>query len=238
MSISRTWLVTGASRGIGFSIVQQLLRSPDNIVFAACRNPASAVVLNALEHAPETLGKVYIIQMDVTDEASISCAKDEVGSILDGGGVDYLINNAGIAAKNDTPATLAPKDLASTIISNVAGPALVTRAFIPFIEKGNRKVIANISSAMASIGMDYGGEHSSYSISKAALNMLTYKQAKERPDLIAFLVDPGWVKTDMGGTHATLEPHESAAGIIQVISSATASDVGRFIDYKGETVPW
>lgn len=83
---------------------------------------------------------------------------------------------------------------------------------MPLIERGNRKVIANMSSSLASIGIDYGVQHSSYSISKAALNMLvckselpslvakfvtiqTYKQAKERPDLIPLLVDPGWVKT-------------------------------------------
>ncbi|KAF9239781.1 hypothetical protein BU15DRAFT_87806 [Melanogaster broomeanus] len=200
MSVSRTWLVTGASRGIGFNIVQQLLRSPHNVVFAACRNPASAL---------------YVVQMDVTDEASISRAKDEVENILGHRGCRILNQQRGYT-------TLAPKDLSATIIANVAGPALVTRAFIPLIEKGSRKVIANISTALASIGIDYGGQHASYSISKAALNMLTYKQAKER-----------WVKTDMGGTNATLEPHESAAGIIQVVSSATAAHAGRFIDYKG-----
>ncbi|KIJ61524.1 hypothetical protein HYDPIDRAFT_115668 [Hydnomerulius pinastri MD-312] len=238
MSISLTWLVTGASRGIGFNIVQQLLRSPDNVVIAACRNLKSAQALMALELAPDTSGKLYLVQMDVTDETSISSAKNEVETMLGEAGLDYLINNAGVAVRNDTPATLAPKDLTATIIANVAGPALVTRAFIPLIARSNRKVIANISTAMASIGVDYGGEHSSYSISKAALNMLTYKQSKEWPDLIPFVVDPGWVKTDMGGSNATLEPHESAAGIIQVVSSATASNAGCFIDYKGEMVPW
>lgn len=80
------------------------------------------------------------------------------------------------AVKDDTPSSLDPKDLTATITANVAGPTLVTRTFIPLIERGNRKVIANMSSAMASIGLDcYGGLHSSYSISKAALNMLVCK---------------------------------------------------------------
>ncbi|KAF8546480.1 NAD(P)-binding protein [Imleria badia] len=150
----------------------------------------------------------------------------------------YLTNNAGIAFKNDTPSTLDPKDLTATITASVAGPTLVTRTFIPLIERGNRKVIVNISSTLASIGSDYGGQHSSYSISKAALNMLTYKQVKERPDLIPFLVDPGWVKTDMGGDGAILEPHDSAAGIVNVVSDANQPYAGRFVNYKGETLPW
>ena len=108
--------------------------------------------------------------------------------------------------------------------TNVVGPTLVTRTFMPLIERGNRKVIVNISSAVASIGANYMGQHVSYSISKAALNMLvcksepwhitaqfvfiqTNKQAKERPDLIPFVVDPGWVKTGkqiLGKTSQTL----------------------------------
>ncbi|KAH7913085.1 hypothetical protein BJ138DRAFT_1146775 [Hygrophoropsis aurantiaca] len=233
-----TWLVTGASRGIGFELVRQLLHSADHIVFAACRTPHTAFALHALSVASDTHGTLHIVQMDVTDEESIAAAEEEVEYILNGSGLDFLINNAGISVANDSPNTLSSKALTTTILANVVGPALVTRAFIPLIEHSNHKVIANISTALASIGIDYGGQHSSYSISKAALNMLTYKQAKERPDLIPFVIDPGWVKTDMGGKEAALEPHESAAGILNVVSGATLQDAGRFIDYKGEIVPW
>ncbi|KAH7929995.1 NAD(P)-binding protein [Leucogyrophana mollusca] len=235
---SSTWLVTGASRGIGLELVRQLLASPDRIVFATCRTPHSADGLHALADALETRGTLHIVQMDVTDEASIASAQEEVEDILGGMGLDFLINNAGVSVRNDSPNTLTSKDLTTTILANVVGPALVTRAFIPLIEQSRKKVIANISTALASIGIDYGGQHSSYSISKAALNMLTYKQAKERPDLIPFVIDPGWVKTDMGGNNAALEPYESAAGILNVVASATPQDAGRFIDYKGEIVPW
>jgi len=68
--------------------------------------------------------------------------------------------------------TLTTSDLISTMLTNVAGPALVTRTFIPLIEQSNRKVIANVSSLLASIGTDFGKECTSYSISKCGLNML------------------------------------------------------------------
>ncbi|KAG9313494.1 hypothetical protein JVU11DRAFT_5820 [Chiua virens] len=176
--------------------------------------------------------------MDVTEEASISRAKSEVENILGDAGLDYLINNAGIMFKNDTASTLDPKVLIDSVTTNVVGPALVTRAFIPLIQRGHRKVIVNISTSLASISVDPGGMHSSYSISKAALNMLTYKQAKEHHDLIPFLIDPGWVKTDMGGDEATLEPHESAVGIVNVMSNAKKSNAGGFYNHEGDTVPW
>ncbi|KAN0084298.1 hypothetical protein V8E55_007802 [Tylopilus felleus] len=207
MPDSQTWLVTGASRGIGLSIVLRLL-----------------------PNSPETSGKLHVVQMDITDKVSVSRTTREVENILGSAGLDYLVNNAGIAVKDDTPATLYPKDLAVTIMANVVGHALVTRAFTPLIKRGNHKVIVNISSTLASIGTDYA----------ACIVVQAYKQAKERPDLNLnpFLVDPGWVKTDMGGDNATLEPHESAAGIVNVISNVNQSYAGCFLNYKGETVPW
>ncbi|KAG1747431.1 NAD(P)-binding protein [Suillus lakei] len=238
MSTPSTWVITGASRGIGLELVKQLLTSPDAVVFATCRSPQSATSLLALGDSDSTNGTLHIIRMDVTDEASIVSAKDEVAGILQGRGLDYLINNAGVAPQDDRTTALNINDLLSTVLVNVAGPALVTRTFIPLIEQGDRQVIVNVSSALASISTDWGREHTSYSISKYGLNMLTYKLAKERPDLTPLLVDPGWVKTDMGGSNASLEPHESVAGIIHVVKNVTAKDAGRFLDYTGQTVPW
>lgn len=67
-------------------------------MFAACRDPPSAVALNALDIAPETMGQLHVVQMDVTDEASIFRAVDKVKSVIGDAGLDYLINNAGIVS--------------------------------------------------------------------------------------------------------------------------------------------
>lgn len=76
------------------------------------------------------------------------------------------------APQDDTMRTLNTKDLISTMLANVAGPAFVSRSFIPLIEQGDRKVIANVSTTFASIGTDCGKGHTTYSISKYGLNML------------------------------------------------------------------
>lgn len=104
--------------------------------------------------------------------------------------------------------------LLETLQANVAGPALLAQVYLPYLDKGRRKVIVNVTSGLASIGLDFGAKNATYSISKMALNMLvrhdctfaahgcrswrdpkTYKQARARPDLIAYVIDPGWVKT-------------------------------------------
>ncbi|OJT08362.1 C-factor [Trametes pubescens] len=96
-----------------------------------------------------------------------------------------------------------------------------------FLDKGKEKKVLNISSTLGSIAKADLFEHlrsggaASYSISKTALNMLTYKLKLERPDLIVITLCPGWVKT--GGENAILEAKESIAGIIKVVTSATAT---------------
>jgi len=111
---------------------------------------------------------------------------------------------------------------------------------------------------VGSFSKDMGSVVASYSISKAALNMLTYKQACDRPDLIVFAINPGWVKTDMGGDDVPTEALEGAAkikgeqggiigpievsvcvsDIIKTVTSATAKNAGKFVNYTGEELPW
>ncbi|KIJ64620.1 hypothetical protein HYDPIDRAFT_112002 [Hydnomerulius pinastri MD-312] len=233
-----TWLITGASRGLGLGLAQELIASSDNIVFATCRHPEEAKNLRLLSESPSRKGSLFIIQLNVTDEASVFIAQREVESILGQRGLDFLINNAGVATKDDLPSNLSVSNLISAVETNVGGTALVTRMFIPLLERSAKKIIVNITSTLGSIGNDTGGEHTTYSISKAALNMLTYKQVKERPDLITFMIHPGWCKTDMGGDNATLEVAEGARKVLRIVKGATPEYTGKFFDEEGVIVPW
>ncbi|OSD04963.1 NAD-P-binding protein [Trametes coccinea BRFM310] len=238
MSATRptTWLVTGASRGIGLELVRQLLSSSEHIVVAACRNPEKATVLKDFKDSSK--GRLHIVRLDVSDFDSIRASVKHLESALGELGLDYLINNAGILTQ-DTAFTLNPEQFLQVVRTNVAGPALVSQVCLPLLEKSVRKVILNISSTAGSLGSVEGwvggaAGFTSYAMSKAALNMLTVKQKAERPDLTVITMCPGGVRTDMTSKMGELEPEESVAGILKVITSVTSEDSGKYLRYNGE----
>ncbi|EIW52363.1 NAD-P-binding protein [Trametes versicolor FP-101664 SS1] len=239
MSTARptSWLVTGANRGIGFEIVRQLLSSPTNVVVAAARTPEKATALKDLQKTAK--GTLHVIKLDVSDFESIRASAKDLQAILGDSGLEYLINNAAVGPL-DTVFTMEAEGLLDTFKTNSVGPALVSQVALPFLEKGTEKKILHISSTGGSIGTagHVGARFGSYSMTKAALNMLAYKQKLERPDFTVITLCPGWVKTDMGGEGAQLEPHESVSGILKIITSATTTDSGKYLRYNGETIPW
>ncbi|KAH9853208.1 NAD-P-binding protein [Lenzites betulinus] len=236
-----TWLVTGANRGIGLEIVRQLLESPANLVVAASRKPEASSALSDLKKTAK--GTLHIVQLDIGDFDSIRTLPKTLEPILGEVGLDYLINNAAIFIR-ETAFTVAPEDLLNVLRVNTVGPAFVSQVLLPFLEKGSTKKILNISSSGGSIeiaGHLQGSPFeltTAYAVSKAGLNMLTYKQKLEKPDFTVIALCPGWVKTDMGGDGAVLEPQESIAGILKLITSATPADSGKYLRYNGETIPW
>ncbi|KAH9887892.1 NAD-P-binding protein [Cubamyces lactineus] len=229
------WFITGANRGIGLELTKQLLESPSNIILAACRNPSNATALNAL--ASSSNGRVHVLTLDVTNHQSVRDAAKAAASILGDGGIDYLINNAGIIAA-DSAFTADPQVMQKIFDTNVVGPAYVTQVFLPFVEKSEKETVVNVSSELGRLTADFGTLSTSYSITKAALNMLTYKQQKERPDIVFISVCPGWLKTDLGGQNAPNDVEVGVAGVLKTIMGLTPQDSGKFFNYKGENLPW
>ncbi|KAL1948583.1 hypothetical protein VTO73DRAFT_10389 [Trametes versicolor] len=236
-----TWLVTGASRGIGFEIVRQLAAVPTNLVVAACRNPDKATALAELKSNAK--GTLHLVQLDVSDFANVRALPAKLQPILGSTGLDYLISNAGIAII-DSAFKLDPDAFLKTVRTNAAGPALLSQVLLPLLEKAPTKKILHVSSTSGSIGSVAGMANrthqlvASYAMSKAALNMLAYKQKVEKPDFTVITLCPGWVQTDMGGENAVLKPEESVAGIIKVIMNATTADSGKYLRQTGEEIPW
>ncbi|KZV62033.1 NAD(P)-binding protein [Peniophora sp. CONT] len=234
---TQTWLITGANRGIGLEFVRQLLSDQSNVVFATCRNPDAATDLAALGKSAQ--GRLHIFALDTSDPASISSAPEHTRAALGEQGLDYLLCSAAVVRLGDSVMVMSAEDMTRSFAVNVVGPALLAQAFLPLLERpGARGVIMNMSSGLGSIGLDCGPKCASYSVTKAALNMLTYKQAKEKPNLVSFVIDPGWVKTEMGGEGAVLEPEESVAGLLKVLINADTKISGKFLRYTGEELPW
>jgi len=235
-----TWLVTGASRGLGFGLVKHILAaSKENTVFATCRDPSKAKQLVELASS-STLDSLFIVKLDVADENTIAEASKEVGLILTqkGKALDYLINNAGISTGNDTPLTVKPKNFIDTMLTNVVGPMLVTQHFMPYLIKSEKPVLMNMSSGLGSITNADTSFQASYRISKAALDMFTKQLSGENPNVITFAMAPGWVKTDMAGPSAALEVDFSVSNMLKVLLNITAKESGLFLKYDGAQMPW
>jgi len=237
-----TWLITGTNRGIGLGIVAHLSRAADNLIFATCRDPSNASQLSSLVASADCKAKIHLIKLDAKSEESIRSAAKEVERLIGDGRLDYLVNNA--AAQTGTPTALqiTSEAFIEDMKGNVLGPALIAQAFLSLLERSSAlskpPVVLNMSSGLGSIGLNYGLKDAVYSMTKSAINMLTYKQSAEKPNIIWICLDPGWVKTDMGGPEAQLPVEESVQSILKVITSVTIEDSGHFKHYSGADLPW
>ncbi len=231
-------LVTGANRGLGLEFVRQLL-SGEAHVFAGCRHPERAEELQKLR--VEHPGKLSVLCLDVTDESAIAAAVGNIQSQVDS--LDLVINSAGVYPRGETtPCTVTAETLLYAFHVNSIAPLIVAQHCLNLLRKGRNPKIVNISSKMGSLWWKEkeGGGDYSYCSSKAALNMLTRTVALDlrKEGIIAVVVNPGWVKTDMGGETADLTPSESVGGLLDVIRKLTMEQTGRFFSWTGEEHPW
>ncbi|HEY0988639.1 MAG TPA: SDR family oxidoreductase [Kofleriaceae bacterium] len=221
-------IVTGANRGIGLALVQQLLARGDTVE-ATCRRPGEATELRA------TGARVHGV--DVASGASVAA----FAHALDGAAIDLVINNAG--TYGDPRQRLEEFDYEAamrTFEINALGALRVSQAFVPHLRRGTGKKLAHLSSNLASIGATTRPGDLAYRMSKAALNMISKSIAAELHDdhIISIVVHPGWVRTDMGGPDAPLTPAESARGVLMQIDGAGFVDSGAFLDYRGKRWAW
>lgn len=232
MAEVKHWVVTGASRGIGLEMVKQLLKT-DEQVTALARNTAASRSLQQL--MLDYPARLRVIEADVTKDLDL----DRAVKVLDGAAVDVLINNAGVFKNGDGAlADFDPKIVEQTFLVNSLGPMRVTKAFYPLLNKSEHPVIANITSLMGSIEDNSSGGNYAYRMSKAALNMFTKTLSVEFKKAVVLSLHPGWVKTDMGGSGATTETSESAAGLLKVIRESSPKSSGHFFNFKGQPLHW
>ena len=222
-----TVLVTGANRGLGLEFTRQL-QAKGYKVIATARNPMKAAELKATGARVE--------QLDVASQASV----DALAKGLKGVPIDILINNAGMAIREDSSLdTLDFDAMERTFQVNSLGPLRVTQALLPNLEAGREKIIINITSRLGSIELSTGGLYS-YRTSKTALNQINKIMSVELAPrgFTSVVLHPGWVQTDMGGAGATLTIPESITGMLTVIDGLTIEKSGKFYDFSGEELPW
>jgi NAD(P)-dependent dehydrogenase (short-subunit alcohol dehydrogenase family) len=227
-------LITSANRGLGLEFTKQYLADGWH-VYAACRQPKSAEKLQRL--ARNGKDKVDIFAMDVTNASSI----DRVAAKIGNGVIDVLINSAGITGKpGQKTGNVDYASWAQVLDVNTMGPLRVTEAFVDNVARSERKLVVTITSGMGSLADNTSGGSIAYRSSKAAVNMVMRSAAVDlaRRGISCVLVNPGWVRTDMGGAGATLSPQESVAALRRLIETFGPAQSGKFFNYDGREYPW
>jgi NAD(P)-dependent dehydrogenase (short-subunit alcohol dehydrogenase family) len=178
-----------------------------------------------------------IFPMDVTDPHSIQRA----GADFAGEAIDVLINSAGVFGKeNQKAGNIDYQSWKEVLDVNTLGPLRVTEAFIGQIARSERKLVVTITSGMGSLSDNTSGSAIPYRSSKAAVNMAMRSAAIDLASrgIACVLVNPGWVKTDMGGPSAPLAPTESVAALKRLIATLGLAQSGKFFNYDGHEYPW
>lgn len=227
------YCITGANRGIGLNLTQQLLARGETII-ATARDPDRATELRAL--AQHNTGKIDVFALDVTSDASVAAFASALGDRT----IDVLVNNAGTIGRH--PQSTSEMDFEGfleTLNTNTVGPLRVIQAVIRNLKRSSAPKIATISSMMGS--MSYAKSDTlAYRVSKAGVNkVMQAVDTDMKPQGVAVLtLHPGWVRTDMGGAGADIAPEESASGIIARIDELSLSHSGRFLNYDGSVREW
>ncbi len=205
-------LITGANRGIGAALM---------------------IAARAAGHDPIGTtrdGQNGTIALTLDDPDTIAAQLRDVGPL------DVLINNAGvISPKRQSPLDMDFGGFAQSLSINTLAPLAVAQAVLPKLRDSAAPKILSLSSQMAWMGYRKP-DRIAYRASKAALNKVMQGLATElEPEGIPVaLVDPGWVRTDMGGPEADEDPAAVARGIIEIAEKLTLCDTGKFFRFTGE----
>lgn len=244
---------TGANSGIGFDTAYALASaSPDNHIIMACRSmDKGAKALESIQaRDPKALGTFSLLELDITNDASITAAVEKVTAEF--GVLDVLINNAGIVIT-------APKgrrsELVDTFNTNAASPLVLTEHLLPLLKKSQDPRIINVSSELGSISErsdESGGYYrlpaEAYRMSKAAMNMATacmYAMYKGWGCKV-WSYCPGFVVTNLTGEEARQKRIEmgaesaetSAEGLREIVEGKRDGEVGSFVTKRGKVYGW
>ena len=184
-------LVTGAYRGIGFAIARQLLELGNSVLLGARDFKAGDEAAKSLRRPGLNIEPVHI---DLSDVSAIDAA---VGALdKSGRHVDALVNNAGVLHEKPI-LELTEEEIDESVAVHLTGPLRLIRLLAPKMIENRYGRIVNLSSGWGSFAEGMGGP-GLYGVTKAALNALTLRLAKEFPSSVKVnAMCPGWVRTRM-----------------------------------------
>ncbi len=221
---SKTALVTGGNRGIGFAIAKGLLQKGYEVIITSRSFDKATEAAKKLE----TLGQVIAIELDVSDDRSIDRAFETINQKIDR--LDVLINNAGIYPDEGVNILTIDRELLElTLNTNTFGAIKMVQKFLPLLEQSSDARIINVSSSYGEIN-GLSANVPSYCLSKLALNGATIMlaDALNSKGIVVNSICPGWVRTDMGGASAPRTPEQGADTAIWLATEASRKETGKF----------
>ncbi len=233
-----TTLITGANKGLGFEAARRLVAA-GHTVYLGSRDAERG------RQAAEQLG-ARLVLLDTTDDASVEAA---VKTVEAGGGLDVLVNNAGIEERGAGNSVIGAADVTADLMrktfeTNVFGTVRVTHAFLPLLQRSAAPVVVNVSSGLASLTRvstpdtpTYGYPGVAYPASKTAVNMITVQYAKAFPNMRINAVEPGFTKTDLNGNTGVQTVEQGAEIIVRMALLGPDGPTGGYFDAEG-ALPW
>lgn len=216
LNIKGKWaFITGANRGLGYLAAKLMAEYGCNLVLHARTQSSAEQILAEVKRIGVD---AYAVGAELSDPDDVQKMLHEIDALNIP--IDIVLNNAGfqIAYRSDYFKTPVSDYIESYKVNTIA-PMLICYHFMPkMIERGFGRIVNTTS------GIALEPEQAGYSASKAALDKLTVDLGSkvEGTNVMINLVDPGWCRTELGGTNAPNSPESAIPGIV----------VGAFLDDK------
>ncbi|MCJ1387502.1 hypothetical protein MMC18_000345 [Xylographa bjoerkii] len=234
----------GGKDSIGLAILQSLARSfPQDHFLLACRTVASGEEAVQQLRELDVKAAINIVELDVTSDESIAKAREWVEKKF--GGLDVLINNAGMAVLPNPSNSNLRASWTTTLSTKLTSVACLTSAFLPLLKRKSHAMVINVSSARASLTLSTAGNLPptrvvAYSVSKTALNALTIEMAKSEPAVRVYSVSPGHCRTAFNGFSGKKDPLDGAKVVVELVAGNGQEENGfwEFEEGRLRIVPW
>ncbi len=224
-----TTLITGANKGLGRETARRLIEA-GHTVWMGARDEVRG------REAADALGGRFVA-LDVTDDASVAAA---AATIAAAGGLDVLVNNAGIVGTHSQAEELTAADALAVYDTNVVSIVRLTSAFVPLLRASDAPTIVNVTSGLGSFATvsDPGRIEATivaplYTSSKSAVTMLTVQYAKAFPEMRINAADPGYTATDLNGNSGTQTVAEGTDAIVELATRGGEGPTGTLVDRSG-----
>ena len=242
--MNRVALVTAGNRGIGFAISKQLTQQGISVIIGSRDiRQGEAAAKTIARQMGATTTTVSALALDVTDQESVDRLTSTIHSKF--GKLDILVNNAAVLLdeSDNLPSKTDLKIVSATLETNLIGAWRLCQSFVPIMKKNRYGRIVNVSSGAGALATIQQSLYApAYSLSKSSLNILTIMFANEMKrggtnNVLVNAVDPGWVRTDMGGPNAPRSVEEGADTAVWLATLPDRGPTGGFF-FDRKRIEW